>query len=83
MTTSIAGNWLIAAGGFTGLIGMWLVLAWGVRSARNVSRPQPSRPVGRTTQQDGGIASAPTLPPPGPAAATIAPQRGAREKSAP
>lgn len=80
MTTSLASSWVIAVAGFTGLISMWLVLACGLRSDRKSrqSRSVPSErtaPQGRAPdQQSSGADQVP--PPPGPAGATIGPQRG-------
>jgi len=85
MTTSMASSWVIAIGGFTGLISMWLVLACGLRSDRKSRRPRlvPSE---RTAPQDqpqdhegSGADQVPMSPgQPGP---TIGSQRGVgREK---
>jgi hypothetical protein len=84
MTTSTAGSWAIAAGGFTGLIGMWLVLAYGVRSQQNDLRRQRSdrerAAAGEPHDADGEQAA----PLPGQATAAIGRQRrgpGTRSKT--
>ena len=43
MTTSVVGNWAIAVAGFTGLIGMWLFLACGMRSERKTRLQRAQR----------------------------------------
>jgi hypothetical protein len=59
----MAASWVIAVAGFTGLIGMWLALAWGVRSQRNACCPQRALRE-RAARQDRGTEDQPTIPRP-------------------
>jgi hypothetical protein len=76
MTTSMASSVVIALGGFTGLISMWLVLAFGLRSDRK-SRQSRSAPSGRRAPQIQPRTGLDRLdPPPAGAGPTIGAQRG-------
>jgi hypothetical protein len=77
MTTSVAGSFVIAVGAFTGLFGMWFMLAVALRAERN----RPRRAPRTTVAHDQGAEAGRPGPAGGSAEPTIGPQRGGRHET--
>lgn len=81
MTTSSAAGWLIAVAGFTGLVGMQLVLVRAVRSERRAWAQRALR-AAAAAQVHGGEGGG-AKPIPGPGGPLVGPQRAASAEAPP
>lgn len=81
MTTSMAAGWLFVIAGFTGLVGMQLVLIRGARSPRAACLQRAARESAAAQLQ--GVDNGPARPIPGPSGPGVGAQRAGGEQTAP